>query len=142
MGAAMVVRVFYEDHESFRQQEMSAALRGAGCEVVASSSTQEVLIACEREHPDLVLLAIDQHRRRGLTTLRLIRMRYRIPVIVLSSGGQKEHIAQALAFGADDYITWPTSGRVAAARVFTVLRRYGALRTMGLPQLAIAGVQA
>jgi diguanylate cyclase (GGDEF)-like protein len=79
-----------------------------------------------RESFDVVLLDMMMPDLDGLKVLAGIRARYSptsLPVIMVTAKNQSEDIVEALALGANDYISKPVDFPVALARVNTQLER-------------------
>jgi len=88
---------------------------------------------------DAVLLDIMMPRLGGLETLRRIRDRSQVPVIMLTAKGDETDRVVGLELGADDYLPKPFSPRELLARLRAVLRR--TLRSGEDERLSGAGVE-
>jgi len=73
--------------------------------------------------PDLLILDVMMPGRDGLETLREVRLKHRLPVIMLSAKGEPVDRVIGLELGADDYLTKPCLPRELLARVRAQLRR-------------------
>ncbi|WP_199099532.1 response regulator transcription factor [Dyella sp. ASV21] len=73
--------------------------------------------------PDLLILDVMMPGRDGLDTLRELRLKHRLPVIMLSAKGEPVDRVVGLELGADDYLTKPCLPRELLARVRVQLRR-------------------
>ena len=71
----------------------------------------------------IVVLDLALHRSSGIDVLRAVRVRGRVPVLVLTGSSGAERCVQALDMGADDYVTKPVSSAELAARVRALRRR-------------------
>jgi len=92
------------------------ALEGFGSEVLSSDAA---LSRLSRHSFDLVILDVID----GLPFLRRVRMRSRMPVLMLTRPGRKEEGIRGLELGADDYLSQPFGTRELVARLRAVLRR-------------------
>ena len=72
---------------------------------------------------DAVLLDVMMPGIDGLETLRRLRARHSLPVIMLTARGDEADRVVGLELGADDYVAKPFSPRELLARVRAVLRR-------------------
>jgi len=88
---------------------------------------------------DAVLLDVMMPGIDGLETLRRIRERSAVPVLMLTARGDEADRVVGLELGADDYVPKPFSPRELLARVRAVLRRTRP-DTMG-EHLSAAGVR-
>ncbi|MCA9693608.1 MAG: response regulator transcription factor, partial [Myxococcales bacterium] len=75
----------------------------------------------------------------GLTVLRQIRARDRVPVLMLTARGDEADRVTGLELGADDYVAKPFSPRELLARLRAVLRR--AQPEVTAERLTVAGVE-
>ncbi|MCX2731738.1 response regulator transcription factor [Saccharopolyspora sp. NFXS83] len=73
--------------------------------------------------PDLVVLDLRRRGGDGIRFCRELRIRSRVPVIMLTSWEQEEDRLRGFAAGVDDYLTTPFSPRDLVLRVRAVLRR-------------------
>jgi DNA-binding response OmpR family regulator len=75
----------------------------------------------------IAVLDVMMPRLNGIETLRRIRARSRIPVLMLTGRGDDADRILGLELGADDYVTKPCTPRELTARVRAILRRTHAL---------------
>lgn len=91
--------------------------------VFTAGNGLEALAVFEKEMVDLVILDVMMPNMDGLETIRRIRERSIVPIIVLSALGEEQDKIQALNLGADDYLTKPFGVGELLARVQAVRRR-------------------
>jgi two-component system OmpR family response regulator len=89
----------------------------------------------EREHIDLIVLDLMLPGVDGMELCRTLRVRSRIPVIMLTARGDEMDRILGLEMGADDYLPKPFSARELLARIKVILRR---VRDMPIDPLADA----
>lgn len=74
--------------------------------------------------PNLILLDLMLPGMDGYQVCREVRIKYSIPIIMLSAKGEVFDKVLGLELGADDYIEKPFDSKELVARVKAVLRRY------------------
>ncbi|HEV8245182.1 MAG TPA: response regulator transcription factor [Polyangiaceae bacterium] len=84
---------------------------------------RRALAMLEQMPCDAVLLDIMMPGPDGLSVLKKIREKSRVPVIMLTAKGDETDRVVGLELGADDYLTKPFSPRELLARLKAVLRR-------------------
>ncbi len=94
-----------------------------GYRVRTATNGEEALQHFCHEEPDLVILDVTMPKMDGWTTLRLLRERSRVPVIMLTVRNEEANVLRGFSLGADDYVTKPFSFAELAARVRAVLNR-------------------
>jgi two-component system response regulator CpxR len=96
------------------------------------------------QRPDLLILDVMMPGRDGLATLRELRQKHPIPVIMLSARGEPVDRVVGLELGADDYLAKPCLPRELLARVRAQLRRNAPpeMLTVGVLQLHAAARRA
>lgn len=72
---------------------------------------------------ELAVLDVMMPKLNGIETLRLIRERSHIPVIMLTARGDEQDRFFGLELGADDYVPKPCTPRELMARIRAILRR-------------------
>lgn len=100
-------------------------LSQAGYLVVKAGDGTTAIRVFEAEAPDLVILDINMPGATGFQVCEAIRMKSRVPVMMLTVRGEEEDLVRALELGADDYLSKPFSPRTLLARVKALLRRAG-----------------
>ena len=70
---------------------------------------KQALALLEEYQPDIVLLDVEMPILNGLDTLKVIKEKYDIPVIMLSALTNKEVSIEALNLGAADFVEKPTN---------------------------------
>ncbi len=95
-----------DDEPSVR--DALALIFKAQFEVLTAQDGEDALGAVEREHPDLILLDMSMPKLGGLEVMRRLKERSeRVPVIMLTGGGEVRTAINAIKAGADDFIHKP-----------------------------------
>lgn len=98
-------------------------LAAQGFRVLTASNGEEALKTVEEQRPDIVLLDVVMPGMSGLETLRAMRERWPIPVILVTARDREIDKVRGLEMGADDYIVKPFGADEMGARIRAVLRR-------------------
>jgi two-component system response regulator MprA len=124
--------VLIVDDESAVLDLLGVYLREHGCEVRTAASGEAALAELERESVQAVVLDLGLPGVDGLEVCRRLRRAgNHVPIIVLSALDREHDKVQALAAGADDYLTKPFGLRELLARVRAALRRSGPRQPAG-----------
>lgn len=84
---------------------------------------QEALDQLAIHHYDIVLLDVMMPVLNGIETLKQIRKKYNVPVLMLSARNDEIDKVIGLELGADDYLPKPFNDRELVARLKAILRR-------------------
>ena len=109
-----------EDHvrNLFRQE-----LEAVGYQVKEAKNGLEAIRFVRAEKPDLVILDVMMPNMDGLETIKRVREKSSVPIIVLSALGEEQDKVRALNLGADDYLSKPFGVKELLARLNAVQRR-------------------
>ena len=102
---------------------VSGYLGKDGFRVIWVRSGEDALIELGRHQVRLVVLDIGLPGMDGFDTCKEIRLRSRVPIVMLTARDEEPDRIVGLELGADDYISKPFSPRELAARIKAVLRR-------------------
>jgi diguanylate cyclase (GGDEF)-like protein/PAS domain S-box-containing protein len=114
------------DDELLNRDMLSRRLRRKGYAVQVAADGRQALALIEQGGIDLVLLDNMMPEMNGLDVLKLLRATLspaELPVIMVTAQLGSENIIEALAEGANDYITKPVDFAVALARLSSQLAR-------------------
>ncbi|NLN14416.1 MAG: response regulator transcription factor [Tissierellia bacterium] len=89
--------------------------------------------------PDLVILDIMMPKKDGFQVLKEIRMKYTLPVIMLTAKEEEVDKVLGLELGADDYVVKPFSMRELMARVKANIRRVNFESSEGVNDVIVSG---
>ena len=135
-------RILVVDDEPAIVRLVRVTLQAEGFAVISAGRGEEALPQLEEERPDLVILDLMMPGMDGFETLRRIRQRSTIPVIMLTARATDADTLKGLQGGADDYVTKPFNPDELVARVKAVLRRsQGNIPTGGHTTLRYPGVE-
>jgi two-component system phosphate regulon response regulator OmpR len=81
--------------------------------------------------PDLVVMDLMLPGEDGLSLVRSLKARWRVPVLMLSARGEEMDRVIGLEVGADDYMPKPFGPRELLARVRALIRRTGGPAPVG-----------
>ena len=116
-------QILVVDDEAAIVRLVRVRLETDGYAVLTASRGDEALKLLEESRPDLVILDLMMPDMDGTETLRRIRSRSQLPVIMLTALGSDREKLKGLQGGADDFITKPFNPDELVARVAAVLRR-------------------
>jgi two-component system KDP operon response regulator KdpE len=132
-------RILVCDDEPQIIRALRVILRDAGYEAVPASSGEEALDLAAVSPPEAAILDLMLPDIDGVEVTRRLREWSDIPIVVLSAAGDEDRKVEALASGADDYVTKPFGPRELVARLEAVLRR--ARPEMGEPAISVDGLE-
>jgi two-component system KDP operon response regulator KdpE len=116
-------RVLVCDDEPQILRALKVILRDAGFEAVPAASGEEALDLAAVKPPEAAILDLMLPDLDGVEVTRRLREWSRMPILVLSAVGEEDRKVEALAAGADDYVTKPFGPRELVARLEAVMRR-------------------
>jgi two-component system KDP operon response regulator KdpE len=111
------------DDEQQILRALRVILRDAGFEALPASSAEEALDVAAVNRLDAGIIDLVLPDQDGVELCRRLREWSKIPLIVLSAVEDEDAKVQALAAGADDYVTKPFGPRELIARLRANLRR-------------------
>jgi DNA-binding response OmpR family regulator len=104
---------------------LARRLERSGFRVLCAGGGEEALDVLRSRDVDLVLLDIMMPGMTGLDVLRTVRLQRSaaaLPVVMVTARTDSEDVVEALALGANDYVTKPVDYPVALARIRAHLR--------------------
>jgi two-component system, OmpR family, KDP operon response regulator KdpE len=116
-------RILVCDDEPQIVRALRVILRDAGYEAVTANNGEEALDRAAVRPPEAAIIDLMLPDVDGVEVTRRLREWSEIPVIVLSAVGAEDRKVEALAAGADDYVTKPFGPRELIARLQAALRR-------------------
>jgi len=116
-------RILVCDDEPQILRALKVILRDAGYEAVTASSGEEALDRAAVKPPEAAILDLMLPDIDGVELTRRLREWSQMPIVVLSAVGEEDRKVEALAAGADDYVTKPFGPRELIARLEAALRR-------------------
>jgi two-component system, OmpR family, response regulator RegX3 len=111
-----------EDEASF-VEALKLGLGREGFHVEVAVDGLEALEMFDRVDPDVVLLDVMLPKVSGIDVCRQLRLRSKVPIIMVTAKGGEIDTVVGLEVGADDYVTKPYRIRELVARIRAVLRR-------------------
>ena len=117
-------RLLVVDDDENNRDMLSRRLQRRGFGVETAEDGRQALAAIARTPFDLVLLDIEMPGMNGFEVLEKVRetqSAVQLPIIIATARGDREDVLQALALGANDYVTKPIDFPVVLARVETQL---------------------
>jgi two-component system, OmpR family, KDP operon response regulator KdpE len=116
-------RILVCDDEPQILRALRVILRDAGFEAVSAATGEEALDLAAVRPPEAAILDLMLPDVDGVEVTRRLREWSEMPILVLSAVGEEDRKVEALAAGADDYVTKPFGPRELVARLQAALRR-------------------
>lgn len=114
---------YFADDELYTRTLLQRVLVRAGYDVRGFASGEALLSAMTESSCQIVLLDVLMPGLDGLATLERIRAISDVPVILLTACNGDDAYCEALAQGADDYVTKPFKPALLLAKMSALLRR-------------------
>ncbi|MFM9141251.1 MAG: response regulator [Actinomycetota bacterium] len=118
-----MTRILIVEDESSFSEALEFLLGKEGFSVVTAETGTEALKKFDQGGIDLVLLDLMIPEISGTEVCRQIRVKSKVPIIMLTAKDSEVDKVVGLEIGADDYVTKPYSARELVARINAVLRR-------------------
>jgi two-component system KDP operon response regulator KdpE len=118
-------RILVCDDEPQILRALKVLLRDGGYDVDTAESAREAIDRAALRPPDAAIIDLVLPDGTGIDVCRALRQWSELPIIVLSAVGEEDAKVDALAAGADDYVTKPFGPRELVARLQAALRRSG-----------------
>ncbi|MFT4011886.1 MAG: response regulator transcription factor [Paracoccus sp. (in: a-proteobacteria)] len=122
------------DDEPQIQRFLGHALTASGYDTVLAANGREALERVQAHPPDLMILDLGLPDMNGKEVLERLRLRFDLPVIVLSAHDQEMEKIMALDLGADDFVAKPFGIGELLARLRASLRPRRATRAQVIRQ--------
>ena len=116
----LALRILVADDEKVTRMRLQQLLENAGHEVVTAENGREAFELARSRQIDLLLTDVHMPVLDGLKTLSFLRQLYdsaELPVIVMTSSENREHVLAAFSAGANDYVQKPIDNDILLARV-------------------------
>ena len=117
------MKILIAEDESAIAEIIAYNLSNEGYETAMAKDGVACMETFDTWAPDLVLLDVMMPRMDGFETLREIRKKSRVPVIMLTAKDSESDRIRGLELGADDYVVKPFSMGELIARVKANFRR-------------------
>lgn len=101
----------------------SYIFKSSGVQVITACDGSEGINKLLVHRPDLIVLDIMMPGISGFDVCKNVRRVSNVPLIILTALDQEQHILQAFASGADDFLAKPFTAQILLARVNALLRR-------------------
>lgn len=118
-----MTRILHIDDDIALGEMLCQYLQGEGFEAEHCASPLEGLSRLEQGDYHMVVLDVMMPQQSGLETLKQIRQKHSVPVLMLTARGDNIDRIVGLELGADDYVPKPCLPREIVARVRAILRR-------------------
>lgn len=125
-GGLAAGKLLIVDDIAGNRDVLSRRFRRRGFDTVEADCGAEALRLIDEQIFDCVLLDVMMPGMDGAEVLRRIREKFSpslLPVVMVTAKSQPEDVADALKFGANDYVTKPVDFVVALARVNSQISR-------------------
>lgn len=116
-------KVLVVDDENKIVQVIKSYLEREGAEVFEAFDGKQALESFQKVSPDLIILDLMLPDMTGEDICKIVRMKSRVPIIMLTAKIDENSVLSGFNMGADDYVTKPFSPRELMARIFAIFRR-------------------
>lgn len=134
-----MVRILIVEDESSFSEALEFLLSKEGFSIVSAANGSEAITKFDQGGIDLVLLDLMIPEISGTEVCRQIRVKSKVPIIMLTAKDSEVDKVVGLELGADDYVTKPYSTRELVARIRAVLRRNSGESAIGDIGIMTAG---
>jgi two-component system response regulator MtrA len=119
----MPLKILTIDDDPALTDLIGLLLRSYGLDVVVANDGERGLDLARTQNPDLILLDLTMPGVDGWQICKEIRVKSKVPIIILSALDDPAVISTALDAGADDYMVKPVPSSVLIAHINNLTRR-------------------
>ena len=119
------ITILIVDDESRMRKLIKDFLTQKEYKIIEAEDGEQALEEFEKNSSkiDLILLDVMMPKLDGWSVLRQIRMKSKVPIIMLTARGEEQDELFGFELGVDEYISKPFSPKILVARVESLLRR-------------------
>jgi len=117
------IKILIADDDTELCELLKTYLEQEGMQVALVHNGEEAINYCQDNSLDLLILDVMMPIKNGFDTLREIRQKNNLPILMLTAKGDKIDRIVGLEMGADDYVTKPCDPRELTARIRAIIRR-------------------
>ncbi len=118
-----MLKVLVIDDDPAMTDILNYHLTSGGMEVKVVNDGQNGLDCIGDFNPSIILLDLLMPELDGWDVCRAIKVKYQIPILILSAVDNPTRIAEALDAGADDYLIKPVTSESLIAHIKNLVRR-------------------
>lgn len=142
-----LMRVLIADESAAIRKLLRHGLASDEYEIIEASNGEQALeMATRRPEPHAILIDARMTRIDGLEVCRRLKsdMQYRtIPVVIMTTSGSNEDIAEAVDAGADEFLSKPVNRSELAVRIRSITRMHkGNAEMIGAESVALSLARA
>ncbi|MBE5920985.1 MAG: response regulator transcription factor [Pseudobutyrivibrio ruminis] len=123
------MKIFLVEDDDAIGTGLKYSLEKEGYEVLLCTSKEQALDGWEKSQYALCILDINLPDGNGYDICKYIKSKEDVPIIFLTASDAEVNVVMGLEMGADDYICKPFRINELMARIRTVLRRTGKVRS-------------
>jgi len=132
----MGVRILVVDDATFVRDMIKKQLRDKipGVEIIDAVDGVRAMVAIKNQAPDIILSDWEMPNMTGaelLTKVRSMPDAGKVPFVMISSRGDRNHIVKAIELGVSDYLTKPFTAEELLKKVYKQLKIIGKTPEMG-----------
>lgn len=116
-------KILVIDDDEGMTELLSLMLAPASTNILTANSGGEGVALVKKSNPDAIILDLMMPGMNGWQVCQAVREFSQIPILILSAIDSPGLVAQALDYGADDYLIKPVSSGTLIARLNKLLRR-------------------
>jgi len=126
----MNLRIAVADDDLRTRQFLQECLSNFGHTVVCTANGAQLLDACRKEKPDLVITDIKMPDMDGLAVAKAIWDEYSLPVIIISGFTEEELLKRASAFHIMAFLVKPIKKADLAPAIHVAMARFAELQEL------------
>jgi DNA-binding response OmpR family regulator len=117
--------VIYSEHSSTASL-IAAILGTTSARIICCSSSEQAIVACQREHPSIIIALSVTPFIDGTEFISLVRARGKTsPAVYVVAWQQSEQtVLSLLEYGVDQYMTFPICANRLYGKISTLLKTY------------------
>lgn len=123
------------DTDQTTKKMLDLVLEGTAFKLVDCASGRQAIQLCVSIKPDLILLELNLPDMQGIDVIKALREWSEVPIIVISTYTDNDHVISSLNAGANDYVFKPFNTDVLKARINAALRS-AIIHETGEPELS------